>query len=156
MRRNLLVGGALLLAATAAGALLWQHFWPEETSRTSDTNAQVALGAKIYGAHCANCHGVDLKGAANWREMNEDGSLPPPPHDDSGHTWHRPDALLFKITKEGGQAVAPQDFKSGMPAFAETLSDEEIWAVLAFIKSRWSNDNRARQARISDQYKNQQ
>ncbi len=27
-----------------------------------------------------------------------------------------------------------------MPAFADQLSDREIWAVLAFIKSRWPAD----------------
>jgi mono/diheme cytochrome c family protein len=26
-----------------------------------------------------------------------------------------------------------------MPAFAETLSDEDIWAVLAYIKSHWKS-----------------
>jgi len=29
-----------------------------------------------------------------------------------------------------------------MPGFGDSLSDEEIWAVLAFIKSRWSPRNR--------------
>ncbi|MDH5535357.1 MAG: cytochrome c, partial [Betaproteobacteria bacterium] len=33
---------------------------------------------------------------------------------------------------------APQGYESDMPAYAGTLTDEEIWAVLAFIKSHWS------------------
>jgi mono/diheme cytochrome c family protein len=36
-----------------------------------------------------------------------------------------------------------------MPAFGQTLSDEKIWAVLAFIKSRWPEETRARQAEIT-------
>ena len=36
-----------------------------------------------------------------------------------------------------------------MPAFGQTLSDAEIWAVLAFIKSRWPEEIRARQAEIT-------
>lgn len=36
-----------------------------------------------------------------------------------------------------------------MPAFGQTLSDREIWAVLAFIKSRWPDEIRARQVEIT-------
>lgn len=35
-----------------------------------------------------------------------------------------------------------------MPAFGETLSHREIYAILAYIKSRWPTEVRARQARI--------
>ncbi|WP_316980019.1 c-type cytochrome [Shumkonia mesophila] len=45
----------------------------------------------------------------------------------------------------GGAAIAPAEFKSGMPAFGEALSDEQIWAVLAFIKSTWPEPVRQRQ-----------
>ncbi|MNC96179.1 hypothetical protein D3C83_134770 [compost metagenome] len=34
---------------------------------------------------------------------------------------------------------APKDYESDMPAFGEKLSDEEIWSVLAFIKSHWTS-----------------
>ena len=38
----------------------------------------------------------------------------------------------------GGQSgVADPSFQSNMPAFQHVLSNAEIWAVLAFIKSRW-------------------
>jgi mono/diheme cytochrome c family protein len=40
---------------------------------------------------------------------------------------------------------------SGMPGFAETLSDDEIMAVLDYIKSRWSDRSRAYQAEITRQ-----
>jgi mono/diheme cytochrome c family protein len=32
---------------------------------------------------------------------------------------------------------------SNMPAFGEILSDEEITAVLAYIKSNWTEENQA-------------
>jgi mono/diheme cytochrome c family protein len=38
-----------------------------------------------------------------------------------------------------------------MPAFDRTLSDAEIWAVLAYIKSWWPMEIRDRQARLSQQ-----
>ena len=36
-----------------------------------------------------------------------------------------------------------------MPAFRDRLSDDQIWAVLSFIKSRWPADIRAAHDRIS-------
>lgn len=110
---------------------------------------QVSRGAVVYAEHCASCHGAKLEGQPNWRRRNKDGTLPAPPHDASGHTWHHPDDLLFAYTKKGGQALAPEGFTSNMPAFAGVLSNSDIWAVLAFIKSRWPDEVRARQARLN-------
>jgi mono/diheme cytochrome c family protein len=111
--------------------------------------ALVAQGERLYLQHCASCHGVELEGQPGWQRPLPDGGLPAPPHDPDGHTWHHSDRLLFEITKFGGQALAPPEFKSNMPAFGQTLSDAEIWAVLAFIKSRWPEEIRARQAEIT-------
>jgi mono/diheme cytochrome c family protein len=36
-----------------------------------------------------------------------------------------------------------------MPAFAGTLTDEEIWAVLAYIKSAWPEEIRKAQAAVN-------
>jgi mono/diheme cytochrome c family protein len=99
--------------------------------------AQVAAGKRVYEAHCASCHGARLEGQANWRERRADGKLPAPPHDAGGHTWHHTDEALFRVTKEGLAAIAGAGYETDMPAFAGRLSDEEIWAVLAYIKSRW-------------------
>jgi mono/diheme cytochrome c family protein len=107
------------------------------------------LGEQIYRDHCASCHGVELEGQPGGQRSLPDGGLSVPPHGVDGHTWHHPDRLLFEITKFGGQALAPPGHKSNMPAFGETLSDEEIWAVLAYIKSRWPEEIRARQAEIT-------
>ena len=46
----------------------------------------IVNGEENYQAHCASCHGVDLEGQPNWRTMKADGSLPAPPHDETGHT----------------------------------------------------------------------
>jgi mono/diheme cytochrome c family protein len=99
---------------------------------------QVQAGQAVYAQHCAVCHGANLEGQPNWQQTLPSGGLPAPPHDETGHTWHHADALLFKIVKFGGQSsVADPSFKSNMPAFQNVLSNAEIWAALAFIKSRW-------------------
>jgi mono/diheme cytochrome c family protein len=102
--------------------------------------ARIALGAKVYAQQCAACHGAKLEGQPDWRKRLANGRLPAPPHDESGHTWHHPDRLLFGITKNGlVEPYAPKDYESDMPAFGGKLSDEEIWAVLAYIKSHWTS-----------------
>ena len=98
-------------------------------------------GENLYGEHCAACHGANLEGQPDWKTPDENGVLPAPPHDKTGHTWHHDNDLLFQYTKFGGQeALAKRGivgFKSGMPGLAEALSDEDIWDVLAYIRSTW-------------------
>jgi mono/diheme cytochrome c family protein len=66
--------------------------------------------------------------------------MPAPPHDESGHTWHHPDQVLFSITKHGlVPPYAPPGYESDMPAFGGVLSDDEIRAVFAFIRSHWTS-----------------
>ena len=47
------------------------------------------------------------------------------------------DKLLFKMTKYGIQALAGGDYKTRMLAYEGTLSDDDIVAVLSYIKSQW-------------------
>ena len=107
----------------------------------ADPQPDLALVQKTYAQHCGACHGMKLEGQANWRKALPNGRMPAPPHDDSGHTWHHPDAVLFGITKHGlVPPYAPPGYQSDMPAFAGTLNDAEIRAVLAYIASHWSRD----------------
>ena len=49
-------------------------------------NRDLVAGQRLYGDHCASCHGLNLEGEANWRVRNDDGTMPAPPHDETGHT----------------------------------------------------------------------
>ena len=122
--KGLLVAAVLLLAGCG--------------DRAPDT-AQLAVGENIYQQHCAACHGAKLEGQPDWRSPLPNGRMPAPPHDESGHTWHHPDAVLFGITKHGlvPGKYAPPGYQSDMPAFGNTLSDDQIRAALAFIQSHW-------------------
>ena len=111
--------------------------------------ALVDTGAAVYREHCAACHGANLDGEDNWRQRKANGRLPAPPHDQTGHTWHHSDELLFALTKHGPQAVAGGDYQSDMPAYDSVLSDREIIAVLSFIKSRWPQGIQARHDQIN-------
>lgn len=134
-RSWLIIGFVLFLLAITVGSSLNR---PRSVSGTNVNDAQlVALGAQVYVANCASCHGANLEGQPNWQQPKADGSMPAPPHDASGHTWHHNDEALFATTKLGGAATSPVAAPNGMPAFGDTLSEREIWAVLSYIKSTW-------------------
>jgi len=149
------IAGALFVLGLAGGAYLMfagYHAGSDQTAimeGSSNKGAVLALGKKLYGQHCASCHGANLEGEKNWRGRNADGTLKAPPHDSTGHTWHHDDALLFRYTKDGGAKVGGGAFKSAMPGFGQVLKDSEIRAILAYIKSRWPKDIRNRQAELS-------
>nr|WP_235907626.1 cytochrome c [Siccirubricoccus phaeus] len=111
--------------------------------------AQVALGRRVYGERCAGCHGANLEGQPDWQSRRPDGRLPAPPHDASGHTWHHADDVLFRITRDGTAAIVGGGYESDMPGFGGVLSDAEIRAALAFIKSTWPERERDLQERRS-------
>jgi len=119
----------LPLASTAAADHNWEH-------------RDIVRGQSLYAHNCASCHGANLEGQPNWRSPDANAVLLAPPHDGTGHTWHHDDELLFEYTKLGGNTALEvrgvSGFNSGMPAFGETLTDDEIWDVLAYIRSTWS------------------
>ena len=138
---------AVVAAAAMAGWLL--------IGLVAWASDDLAQGAALYAEHCASCHGKNLEGAPDWRRQGEDGLYPAPPHDATGHTWHHGDQLLFDYTKLGGEgalaALGITDFESGMPGFAESLTDNEIRNVLAFIKSTWPEQLRQHQEDMTRQ-----
>jgi len=129
---------ALVLMLSTAGT-----FACSKSDEVADSSIpkKVAHGKVLYNQHCAGCHGENLKGQPNWKERNEQGRLPAPPHDETGHTWHHADQLLFELTKFGMVPPnVPGIYESDMPAFKDILTDDQIWAVLNYIKSRWPEE----------------
>jgi cytochrome c5 len=109
----------------------------------------VELGERVYLASCASCHGATGEGTPDWQTRGEDGALPPPPHDATGHTWHHADGLLFRIIQGGCAAYAAGPTPCNMPAFGDELSDEEIRAVIEFMRTWWGPDERRFQEEVT-------
>jgi len=108
-----------------------------------------ALGARLYAENCASCHGANLEGQPDWRARLPNGRFPAPPHDATGHTWHHDDATLFGIIKLGTAAFTGLPVETDMRGFKDVLSDDDIRAVIAFIKSRWPERVRQQQESIN-------
>jgi mono/diheme cytochrome c family protein len=147
-----LVFGLMLAVLGGAGAVQW---WSDTRLQADPADAaQVAAGQVVYAQYCAACHGDRLQGQPDWEKRLPNGRMPAPPHDDSGHSWHHPDPVLFGIIRTGlVPPYAPAGYESDMPAFGERLSDAEIMAVLAYIKRHWSAKVQAWQADKTQQYR---
>ena len=102
-----------------------------------DNSETITIGKDIYLQECASCHGENLAGQANWRQRDGKGYMPAPPHNKNGHTWHHSDNSLFMMTKYGIEKIIGKKYPNNMPAYENMLSDDEIIAVLSYIKSTW-------------------
>jgi mono/diheme cytochrome c family protein len=138
---------AVVAVPGAAGVFL--AFGRGENEPERPSAAVLAQGKALYDQHCASCHGANLEGQPEWRAPLPSGRLPAPPHDAGGHTWHHPDEILFEITKRGPAAVVGGGYQSDMPGFASVISDAEISAILAYIKSTWPERERRYQEEMT-------
>jgi len=138
-RRLTVAAAAILLAGAAASASAWIAVRAQ-----SETPGE--RGAALYAERCASCHGAALAGQPDWRHVNARGRLPAPPLDGTGHAWRHADAELFQVIKFSLRDLAGPGYETDMPAFAAELSDDDIRALVAFIKSRWPPGIQAAQA----------
>lgn len=106
----------------------------EPVPRTMDL-VQINRGWKLYQKNCAVCHGKDGEGAPDWRKMDENGQLPPPPLNGTGHTWHHPTRVLVMTIKEGTAKLGGR-----MPAWKDRLADQDIADILAWIQAQWPDE----------------
>ena len=102
-------------------------------------------GRELFREHCAVCHGTGGEGQPGWQIRKPDGVLPAPPLNGDGHTWHHGDGTLFRIVSQGGaiyESPNLPNYRSGMPAFGEKLSRDEMVSVINYLKILWG-DKRA-------------
>lgn len=110
------------------------------------SEAQAARGNVLFQQNCAECHKPDASGDPNWKQVNAEGKLPPPPLNGTGHAWHHPMPLLQQIVRRGGIPMG-----GSMPAFGDKLSAEQINDILAWVQSHWPDAIYAKWARMTAQ-----
>ena len=141
-----LAAAVVIGAVITAGDLFWERYTNQTAVSADHTNAaQVGLGHTLYDQHCAFCHGADLAGKPDWDGEYPNGGRPPLPLDGSAPTWRLSDRDMFDVIKYGGQPFSPPSYHNEMPAFETELADADIWAVIAFVKSRWPDEAHTRQ-----------
>ncbi len=137
--RRMITAG--LIAFSGGCAFAGQQTVPEERRVDAD--------ASLYSQHCASCHGARGEGASGWREPNEQGDLPSPPHDATGHSWRHADAVLYEMIAKGWRDPFNKTETLTMPAFGGVLTPKEIAAVIAYLKTLWTPEQRRLQAEES-------
>lgn len=91
----------------------------------------LTLGKEVYENNCMECHGADGKG------------LPPhyPPLDGNRALTMKEAVNPIRIVLNGGFAPAtagnPRPY--GMPPYGHVLKDEEVAAVVSYIRASWGN-----------------
>ncbi len=112
---------------------------PQLTSERWYTQEQVALGKPLYATYCAECHGDQGQGGANWDRPKADNSYPPQPLNGSGHSWHHSLASLEETIAQGGTHPG-----ATMPGFASVLNEQQRQAVIAAFQSFWNDQTYAK------------
>ncbi len=122
-RTELGLAGKLLLASLMS--LISQ------AASAEDTGDEWARGAEIFQANCATCHGSAGHPDVESPLVKSLGVVPAN-FSDPLFNSREPGSDWKIVITHGGQALA---FSEMMPAFGETLSEEDIDAVLVYIKT---------------------
>ncbi len=93
------------------------------------------FGQTVYEAHCASCHGTDGRG------------MPPqyPPLAGNPSIQMQSAVNAIRMVLNGGfpPGTADNPKPYGMPPFAQRLSDDEVAAVVTYIRVAWGNQGTA-------------
>ncbi|MDD0815103.1 cytochrome c [Curvibacter sp. HBC28] len=92
---------------------------------------QIKRGAQLYGQHCAACHGEQGEGVP--------GAYPALAGN-RAVTMGQP-ANLIRMVLQGGYAPATEGNARphGMPPFRHQLADDEVAAVVSYLRSAWGH-----------------
>jgi mono/diheme cytochrome c family protein len=128
--------GAVVLAAIPAAAVQEHartpHRHPEAEKLVNPmerTPASIKAGGAVYAKACANCHGP--YGLANTKLAQGMAAYGARPSNLTDAEWIHgsTDGEIFAVIRDG---VGP-DFH--MPTFGGTLSDDEMWQLVVYIRS---------------------
>lgn len=97
--------------------------WPKKLNRMEET------GKRLYVSICAYCHGLQGDGfGLNASNL----AVPPRDHTDGAYMHSRSDEQLLNVIRWGG---ASQGKSPLMPAWNGRLSDREITALVAYLRT---------------------
>jgi len=96
-----------------------------------ESSLLMSFGQTVYATHCANCHATDGRG------------MPPdyPPLASNPSIQMQSAVNPIRMVLNGGfpPGTAGNPMPYGMPPFAQTLSDDEVAAVVTYIRAAWGN-----------------
>jgi mono/diheme cytochrome c family protein len=122
MARIPAVIGGVVLTMSAFFAATPETNLPNPIPRTVDS---VAIGGQVYLNSCASCHGADARGGGPQAPTTP--VQPPALVGPGSHLAHHTDGDLHYVIGNG--------LPGGMPAWKGTLTDDQIWHVINYLRS---------------------
>jgi mono/diheme cytochrome c family protein len=108
-----------------------------------ESSLLMSFGQTVYSTHCAICHAADGRG------------MPPdyPPLAGNPSIQMESSVNPIRMVLNGGfpPGTAGNPMPYGMPPFAQTLSDDEVAAVVTYIRAAWGNRGSAVSARQANE-----
>jgi mono/diheme cytochrome c family protein len=119
---------AVYLKSIAEGA-------PRDSTRsalpTNESSLLMSLGKTVYDARCASCHGAQGEGKPpHWPPLANNQSI-------ETESAVNPIRMVLNGGYPPGTKGNPRPY--GMPPFAGLLSDNEVAAVVTYIRTAWGN-----------------
>jgi mono/diheme cytochrome c family protein len=104
---------------------------PSSALPSSESSLLVSLGKTVYDARCASCHGAQGEGKPpHWPPLANNQSI-------EMESAVNPIRMVLNGGYPPGTAGNPKPY--GMPPFAGLLSDNEVAAVVSYIRTAWGN-----------------
>ena len=118
-------GGLELWVAGASLSATVSRQAPKGPNPVALTDAHLVEGVKLFAEHCAICHGAS-GGNASASPVAK-GLYPSPPQLATDGVEDDPEGASYWKIKHGIRLT-------GMPSWAKTLTDEQIWTLALFLK----------------------
>ena len=97
----------------------------------TETSLLISLGKTVYDAKCASCHGAQGEGKPpHWPPLANNQSI-------EMESAVNPIRMVLNGGYPPGTEGNPRPY--GMPPFAGMLSDNEVAAVVSYIRTAWGN-----------------
>jgi mono/diheme cytochrome c family protein len=104
---------------------------PVSTLPNTESSLLISLGRTVYDKNCASCHGAQGEGKPpHWPPLANNQSI-------EMESAVNPIRMVLNGGYPPGTKGNPRPY--GMPPFASVLSDNEVAAVVSYIRTAWGN-----------------
>ena len=118
----------LKLLSLALIGFVWCSFIDKSFAEPTENDSLVNQGHSLFLHYCAHCHGITGDGDGYNAEL-----LDKEPAELSDHSFiaKKNNQQIYRVIKLGGKEVKKSHL---MPKFGFTLSEKEIWSLVAYVR----------------------
>lgn len=119
------------IAAAGLAGIAYLAWQPRDGRRGAETETSEAAspGARLYADQCARCHNASGEGLPR--------KAPPLPGDPVVAARDPAELIRAVLDGVGGKTIRGEEYPARMPAFRLLLNDEQVAAVVNYVRSRW-------------------